>query len=276
LVRVLQSLWADVVAPISEQLSTMNVPPNSRVWWCPTSSFSLLPLHAAGPYDRLSGGPFITRWVSSYTTTISDLLRSKSQRKPSINQRRLLFVGHAGGNLDAVRDEARVVGSVEGVKSSLLLEEGATADSVLKQLPDCSWVHLSCHGFAIGDRPLDSYFQLDDRDLTVQDIIESRVGNAELAFLSACHSAASGTHIPDENIHLAAALNLAGFRSIVGSLWEVWDGEGPAVSGLFYKKLMKRGGRYTDAAEALHYALLSRWKHGASLQRWAMFIHMGA
>jgi len=55
--------------------------------------------------------------------------------------------------------------------------------------------------------------------LTLLDLIQARLPGAELAFLSACHSAAGDGITPDETIHLAAALQFCGFRSVVGTLW---------------------------------------------------------
>jgi hypothetical protein len=45
----LRILWDEVVSPIADLLQT-TVPPGSRIWWCPTAEFCLLPLHAANPY----------------------------------------------------------------------------------------------------------------------------------------------------------------------------------------------------------------------------------
>ena len=106
--------------------------------------------------------------------------------------------------------------------------------------------------------------------------MEARLPNAELAFLAACHSAASGHFLPDESISLATSLQFAGFRSVVGTLWEMYDRDGPQLAKDFYRKLMKLGGRYTDSAEALHYALRQLRKRGAGPERWAMFVHLGA
>ncbi|KAF7358090.1 CHAT domain-containing protein [Mycena venus] len=62
--RVLSILWTDVKSenPL-------------RLWWCPTGSFSFLPIHAAGIYDEHSMGESVTDYViSSYTPTLEALL----------------------------------------------------------------------------------------------------------------------------------------------------------------------------------------------------------
>ena len=47
----LRTLWDQIVSPIVDFLQTIH-PSQSRIWWCPTAEFSVLPLHAAGPYRR--------------------------------------------------------------------------------------------------------------------------------------------------------------------------------------------------------------------------------
>ena len=57
---------------------------------------------------------------------------------------------------------------------------------------------------------------------------------AELAFLSACHTAAGGVvGTPDEVVHLAAALQFCRFRSAVGTMWGMEDEDGCDVTGIF-------------------------------------------
>jgi hypothetical protein len=69
LVGILCKLWHHIVEPVVEALRVLNVRPGSRIWWCPTAEFTLLPLHAAGPYERERDNlPQI--YISSYTPTL--------------------------------------------------------------------------------------------------------------------------------------------------------------------------------------------------------------
>jgi CHAT domain len=45
----------------------------------------------------------------------------------------------------------------------------------------------------------------------------------EFAFLSACQTATGGLANSDEAINLAAALQYAGWRHVIGTLWSIWD-----------------------------------------------------
>lgn len=61
------------------------------------------------------------------------------------------------------------------------------------------------------------------------------MSNAEFAFLSACHSAAVDSQgSPDEVLHLAAAMQFSGFKSVVGTLWGMADTDSPTVAKAFY------------------------------------------
>jgi CHAT domain-containing protein len=85
-------------------------------------------------------------------------------------------------------------------------------------------------------------------------------------------------------IHLAGALQLAGFPNVVGSLWYVGQEAAFAVVERFYQRLCqseKELGRFT--AEALHFAVLdfrettrtagNRMK--GDPVSWAPFVHFG-
>jgi CHAT domain-containing protein len=104
--------------------------------------------------------------------------------------------------------------------------------------------------------------------------------NAEFAFLSACHSAAGddvGT--PDEAIHLAAALQFSGFRSVVGTLWEMCDNDAPDVSEYFYRYMFRHGRNRVDlrdSAKALNLAINAiRKRKAMTPNRWIQFVHIG-
>ncbi len=280
---VLQRLWHEVVSPIVGCLALMGVPKYNRIWWCPCSEFSSVPLHAAGLYDGNRSSNFPGLYISSYTSTISGLLRAKAG-KPIPDSKhltpRLLFIGHTGGNLSNIEEELASIRCTKVLETKALLEKDAVKEVVLSDLAEYPWAHFSCHGCILPERPLDSYFQLENRHLSVKDIIKGRLDHAEFAFLSACNSAAAGDLLPNESIHLAGALQFSGFRSVVGTMWEMYDSEGPEVTRDFYKKLMKLGGRYTDTAEALHYAIRRCARRCAEKrmgpERWAMFVHIGA
>jgi CHAT domain-containing protein len=149
----------------------------------------------------------------------------------------------------------------------------------LEGLQSHSWVHFACHGH-LEDQPFDSWFQLyNNEHLSVLDLAKAHLPNAEFAFLSACHSAAGDIHgTPDESIHLAAALQFSGFRSVIGTLWAMVDDDGPIIADAFYRHMYCHGDTVNvrDTAEALNIATRKLKKQGVPLDQWINFIHIGA
>jgi CHAT domain-containing protein len=90
---------------------------------------------------------------------------------------------------------------------------------VLDNLVDTSIVHFACHGKQSLDNPLKSCLILSGGDLELSQIIQQRMPNARLAFLSACETAMGDKKLPDETMHIAASMLFAGFPSVVGTMW---------------------------------------------------------
>jgi CHAT domain-containing protein len=276
---ILRALWNDIVSPIVDRLAEIGVPEKSRVWWCPTSKLSGLPLHAAGPYrPKQKNLPDI--YTSSYTTTLSALIRARSNTSHQYVVPKLLVVGQPGEALPNVKveiDDLQQLGDFVDV----LVGAEANPDQVLYALQQHSWAHFACHGH-LGDitQPFRASFELHGgSSLTLLELIQAKLPNAELAFLSACHSADGGSITPDETIHLAAALQFCGFRSVVGTLWAMDDEVGPMISKEFYKHMFRNPGNkadFRDSAEALNVAIRAMRKNGVPLERWILFVHIGA
>ncbi|KAG8948078.1 hypothetical protein FRC03_000847 [Tulasnella sp. 419] len=290
---ILQVLWEDIVEPVVRKLRELNVEEGSRIWWCPTSHLAILPLHAAGQYRK--GQPNLpSLYVSSYTPTLMTLSRSRqtsqSRARSSIPQ--LLIVAQSSApnqpKLPSVPVEVAIIEKIVPCVTKVQ-DEGGTREAVLDSLPQSPWVQFTCHG-SKNPRPFDSCFHLYKETLTITDIIQARLPDAQYAFLSACHSAAGDAKIPDETIHLAAALQFSGFRSVIGTMYAMADADGPALAEQIYKYMFRRVGRgkgretvengvdFRDSAEALHNAIkaLRERKEGFPLEKWINFVHIGA
>ena len=276
---ILRALWKDIVSPVVDRLAEMGVPEKSRIWWCPTSTLCGLPIHAAGPY-RPTQKNLPDIYISSYTTTLCALIKARSNTSDLFVVPKLLVVGQPGEtlpNVEAEIDNLQQLGDFVDV----LVGTEANHDKVLRGLRQHSWAHFACHG-RLGDiaQPFRASFELHDgSSLTLLELIQARLPNAELAFLSACHSAEGGTITPDEPIHLAAALQFCGFRSVVGTLWAMDDEDGPTISKEFYKHMFRKSGNkanFRDSAEALNVAIRAMRKKGVPLERWIFFVHIGA
>jgi CHAT domain-containing protein len=182
--------------------------------------------------------------------------------------------------LPHVREELRRIHSL-GDSVDVLIGDRANRENLLSHLQQYPWVHFACHGHLAPQEPFLSSFQLHNNErLTLGDLIKARLSNAELAFLSACHSAAIDIdNTPDEAIHLAAALQFCGFRSVVGTLWAMADIDGPDVAEDFYGYMFRAKGAAGDfkgSAAALNHATRMMRMRGVPIDRWINFVHIGA
>jgi CHAT domain-containing protein len=145
-------------------------------------------------------------------------------------------------------------------------------------LEENTWVHLACHGKQDSEQPYHSHFAMRDEHLTVLDIMEKDIPHAEFAFLSACHTAVGDKETPDEVIHLAAGLQFSGFKSVVGTPWEVDDSVAKHIVEAFYRYMfhpMEEGVMdCTKAAWALNCATHAV-KTKVPLEQRMVFIHIG-
>ncbi|KAI0261828.1 CHAT domain-containing protein [Gloeopeniophorella convolvens] len=288
---VLYELYLLIGRQVIDRLDTLGVPRRSRVWLYPTSVLCSLPLHAMGPIpsDPESDSPeryFSDIYVCSYTPTLSALIDSRTRtlgRSPPDPS--LLIVAQPDDpSLEGVSKEIASIESVPGILVSKLLSSDATRESVTEGLKEHNMVHFACHGLLEEEKPFDASFKLHGSErLTLLDIIRSRAPNAELAFLSACHTAElADTKDPDEMLHLAAAMQYCGFRSVVGTMWEMADLDGKDMARYFYGRLLSpRWDASVPIAErsakALQFAVQKlRLKKGMTTERWVNFVHYGA
>ena len=284
---VLESLYDLVGRPVIQRLHDLNIPEQSRIWFCPTSVFCSLPLHAMGPIR--SEGPdkfyFSDLYIPSYTPTLSALIESRKPRGRPLDRPSMLLVIQPDAKMPKALQEMRIIQSV-GLSTATLLWETATPSAVLEHLKDYSFVHISCHGNLETGKPFDAFFKLyEGARLTLLDVVRSRLPTGEFAFLSACHTAEHTTEsIADEGLHLAGAVQYCGFRSVVGTMWEMADVDGPDLAWNFYSSLFSnRWGEtpyHERTAEALRDAVKVlrgfRGKRKMTLERWVNFVHYGA
>ncbi|KAK2050996.1 hypothetical protein LY76DRAFT_599636, partial [Colletotrichum caudatum] len=197
----LEWLWDVVVGPVLDVLGFTALPTGDtwpHVWWIPTGPLTRFPLHAAGH-----------RVVSSYSPSIRSITRAdiETPRKGSEVLSKLV---NATRETDAVR------------------KPPAHKKDVLAALENCRIFHFAGHGGAHPD-PLQSLLLLKDWEkdpLMVESLLETNLSTRTpfLAYLSACGTGRiRDNRSIDESIHLTSAFQLAGFRHVIGTLWEVDD-----------------------------------------------------
>ncbi|KAN0134203.1 CHAT domain containing protein [Lactarius tabidus] len=289
LCSVLKGLYELVGEPVIKRLRVLGVPEQSRIWWCPTSVFCSLPLHAMGPIPSSKPGKpqyFSDLYIPSYTPSLSALIDSRRASPRTLEKPSLLLVAQPDDSLPGVTGEIEVI-LERTIKARVavtgLVSSRATPTSVLEGLPGSQLAHFACHGVLETGKPFDASFKLHDGSrLKLLNIVQSRLPDAEFAFLSCCHAAEiTAESVSDEALHLTAAMQYCGFRSVVGTMWEMADTDGRDLAKNFYKSLFSRRDSrvpyYERSAEALRDATQKlRGKRGISLERWVNFVHYGA
>ena len=237
---VLKELYELVGRPVIQRLNELRVPEQSRVWWCPTSVFCSLPLHATGPIPQLHGRPryFLDLYIPSYTPTLSTLIESNNIGSDTLEMPSILLVSPPDASLPGASGEMRVV-QARSFQVTTLSSETATPSTVLEHLRDHRFIHIVSHGILEAGKPFDASFKLyGGRRLSLLDILRSQLPEAEFAFLSAGQTAAlTEDSIADEGIHLTAAMQYCGFRGVVGTMWELLDIDGEVIAKKFYRRV---------------------------------------
>ena len=254
-----------------------------HVTWCLTGCLTFLPIHAAGLYGKEYQPKLFDYVVSSYTPTLTALLSSQHLPARRRGEPRILAVSQPEAQmqqfLPGTALEIKAIQALQsqtpGLRVTALTGEEATVEAVLQSMKDSNWVHLACHGIQDPITPTDSAFIINGR-LMLNEIMKQSFPRTELAFLSACQTAKGDSKLPEEAIHLAAGMLMAGCGSVVGTMWSIRDDDAPIVAEKFYSYLVsKGGGDGTKAAYALHHAVAHLRNSGCGFDRWVPFIHLG-
>ncbi|KAG1767990.1 CHAT domain-containing protein [Suillus occidentalis] len=247
LIVLLRIVWHEIMLPVVNVLeNVLELKRRSRIWLCPTAAFTSIPLHAANPFltkaDRSKEPCLEDLYICSYTPTLSALVRSRQTMKKRVDPS-FVAIGQGqpgagkGKALLAVDSELELVHELVPATAShtTISGDAATRAGALEALELNTWVHLACHGKQDPAQPYHSHFVMRDEHLTLLDIMGEDIPHAEFAFLSTCHTAVGDKETPDEVVHLAAGLQFSGFKSVVGTLWEVDDSVAKHVVEAFYK-----------------------------------------
>ena len=270
-------IWFQNIPPfclttyIQDKLPVDQLP---HITWCTTGALALLPIHAAGCYEE-TGENLLSYAFSSYAPTLSSLVSSPPR---SLELGSILAINQEA-TLPATKQElAHIKRHAREIPYLQLENHEATTEAVLDAVEQFDSVHLACHASQNMSKPLESCFYLHDGELSLADITKRSLKNKGLAFLSACQTATGDANSPDEAIHLAAGMLVAGYSTVVATMWPIKDDDAPIIADHVYNQLTKDG-ELDDGkvAKALHIAVLAlRDRVGEKeFVRWAPYIHIG-
>jgi len=261
--QMLQWLWDTICCPILNAIglqSPVGGNEQPRLWWVPTGLLSRFPLHAAGYHDLRSGMTVLDRVMSSYASSVRPSRHRRKEITPTLQKDRVLAVsmqntpGLSGGTLPFVANEMETLTklwSTGGTKLELL-NVSPRKSEILENLSGCKVFHFAGHGSSNTSEPSKSCLLLEDWQtdpLTVGDLRDHSFQDNPpfLGYLSACSTSANKVDdLLDEGIHLVGALQLAGFRNVIGTLWQVSDLRCVDVARVFYETIEEEG--FTDIA----------------------------
>jgi hypothetical protein len=149
---------------VIKRLNELNIPEQSRVWWCPTSVFCSLPLHAMGPIPSDMSPPryFLDLYIPSYTPSLSSPIEScKVGPQTSDKPLMVLFLQPDASMAEALGEMQAVQGVRTRVKT--LIGATATPTAVLECLQGHPFAHIVCHGILESGKPFDSVLQASQR-----------------------------------------------------------------------------------------------------------------
>jgi CHAT domain-containing protein len=284
LTRVLKRLYELVGKPVIERLDKLKIRKKSRVWWCPTSVFWYLPLHAMGPIPSEGEGKqyFSDQYISSYTSTLTALITSRNSGAQNISPPNMLLVAVPGPSLPDLSKDIQAIQSLN-LSVTSLISENATLSAVRKGIREHEFCHFACHGVLNPEKPFSSALGLYNKEqLTLLDIAQSRLTAGECAFLAICSAAElSDVSMPDEVLHLCAAVQSSGFRSVIGTMWRMADKDGPDLAKYFYESIFsdkrQKVPYHERSAEALAEAVRRlRDEKQVTVERWVNYTHIGA
>ncbi|KAF7343899.1 hypothetical protein MVEN_01678600 [Mycena venus] len=293
---MLGEIWRAIAKPI---ISLLDFKPGAdthrpRIWWCLSGSFIFLPIHAAGIYTGTSPECLSDYAISSYTHDLSTLIRAR--RCPAVTNVEspkvlVLAQPETPGmpSLPSVTREIEVIQSLVPASMLTILtqtkpiarsaqETNSDMQDKLAQHAGATVMHFACHATQNPESPLRSHFNVLNTELTLKSLLDRRYPNAYFAMLSACESAMGDAAFSDDAMHLAGAILFLGFRSVIGTMWSMYDLDGPHVAKYVYEALFKNGRLVTDPdviPTALDAAVRALRQDGIPPVRWATYVHIG-
>ncbi|KAH7144706.1 CHAT domain-containing protein [Fusarium sp. MPI-SDFR-AT-0072] len=264
--NTLEWLWDTITGPILEHLGYTEMPSGEwpQICWIPTGALSRFPLHAAGYHQEKTCRTAIDRVMSSYSSSLNAILEGGLKDKRNSSAKAVLVTMQktpGSSNLPHAPKELAIVRKLCDSMKLCTVEPRRQTQEVLAELKDCDIFHFAGHGETDETNPLKSQLRLEDwqtQSLAVSDLLNLKLRDNPpfLAYLSACGtSQIKDKRLLDESLHLISACRIAGFRHVVGTLWEVGDEACVDVAQTVYQELKNFGMDDGSVCRGLHKAV---------------------
>ena len=250
-----QKLYNWLIKPIEQDLIDANI---ETIIYAPDRQLRYIPLAALHDGKQW----LIERWrVNNITALSLTNLNQLPSEKPQVLagatslpykvEKDYLPKSYNFPGLDFVEKE------VEGIKSMIpntkvLINQDFTPKNTVPEMSKYQIVHFATHGKFVFGRPEFSFLLFGNGDIaTLRDMEDWELTDVELVVLSACETAlmkGGGAEI----LGLGYAIQKAGSRAVIATLWEVKDGSTKTLMTTFYK--VRNNNPDFTTAEALRQA----------------------
>ncbi|MCJ1440094.1 MAG: hypothetical protein MMC23_000576 [Stictis urceolatum] len=269
-IGMLEWLWDAVAEPVLLALGFINTPPDGKwpnIWWISIGLLSKLPIHAAGYHTDGSSRTVLDRVISTYSLSIQSIIKGRRRKipHPSDPAKALLVAMKDTPERESLPfavDEVEMIRDICRQTFIETLEPVPRKEPILANLQDCHIFHFAGHGHTSESNSLYNSLLLEDwamDPLTVENLLSVNLQKRSpfLAYLSACGTGriTNEKHL-NENLHLISACRLAGFRHVIGTLWEVEDEKCLDISRTIYQSLVKDGLTDTSMRKGFHQACI--------------------
>ena len=171
-------------------------------------------------------------------------------------------------------EEAQTIAGLYGAQP--LVGRAATETAFKARAGGHGILHLAAHGQLNEGAPLFSRIFLEpdgqnDGSLTVQEVYELDLRQADLVVLSACETQLGAQSRGDDVVGLNRAFIYAGSPTVVASLWAVNDPATAALMTSFYRYL-RQGLSKAEALQAAQVEIRAQFPHP---YYWAAFVLTG-
>jgi len=269
----LQWLWNVMAGPILDELGFREAVTTDdwpRICWIPTGPLCMLPIHAAGYHCEMGSRTVLDRVISSYSPSVKALLYARRnearQSKHTVSDKAVIVSMETTPKctkLAFARKEIIELDSLLPSSIPRVVLHKPKKEEVLASLSGCSIFHFAGHSHSHPSDPSKSTLLMSDwqkNPFTVKDFstLKYHQNPPLLAYLSACSTADNRDYkLLDEGIHLMGACQLAGFRHVIGSLWEVSDKHCVDVAREVYSTMIEAGMSRESVSLGLHHAILN-------------------
>jgi len=269
----LQWLWNVMAGPILHELGFREAVTTDdwpRICWIPTGPLCMLPIHAAGYHCEMGSRTVLDRVISSYSPSVKALLYARRnearQNKCTVSDKAVIVSMETTPKCTKLAFARKEIIELESLLPSSIprvVLHKPKKEEVLASLSGCSIFHFAGHSHSHPSDPSKSTLLMSDwqkNPFTVKDFstLKYHQNPPLLAYLSACSTAENQDYeLLDEGIHLMSACQLAGFRHVIGSLWEVSDKHCVDVAREVYSTMIEAGMSNESVSLGLHHAILN-------------------